>query len=41
MDNISNKDEKELQTLLDKWCEDNKAGTTTYYADYKIGVMLD
>jgi len=40
MDNISDKDQKELQTLLDKWCEENKAGTTTYYADFKVGVLL-
>lgn len=40
MDNISDEDQKELQTLLDKWCKDNQAGTTTYYADYKIGILL-
>jgi len=40
-DNISNEDEKELQLLLDKWCEDNKQGTTSYYADYKVGILLD
>ncbi|MDD4188272.1 MAG: hypothetical protein PHX04_05925 [Bacilli bacterium] len=40
MDNISDADQKELQTLLDKWCENNKQGTTTYYADYSVGVIL-
>lgn len=40
MDNISNKDEKELQDLLNQWCEKNKSGTTTYYADYKVGIQL-
>ena len=40
MDNISDKDQKELQTLLDQWCENNKAGTTTYYADFNVGIKL-
>lgn len=40
MDNISDKDQKELQILLNQWCENNKAGTTTYYADFKVGVKL-
>jgi len=40
MDNISVEDEKELQLLLDKWCEDNKQGTTTYYADFGVGILL-
>ena len=40
MDNISDEDQKELQTLLDKWCENNKAGTTTYYADFTTRVNL-
>jgi len=40
MDNISNEDQAELQTLLDKWCEDNKQGTTTYYADFNVGILL-
>lgn len=41
MDNISNEDQAELQTLLDKWCEDNKQGTTTYYADYSVGIRFN
>jgi len=40
MDNISDEDQNELQELLDKWCENNKSGTTTYYADFKVGVVL-
>jgi len=40
MDNISDEDQKELQMLLDKWCEDNRAGTTTYYADFTVRVNL-
>jgi len=40
MDNISNKDQEELQALLDKWCEENSAGTTSYYADYKVGIIV-
>ena len=40
MDNISGEDEKKLQTLLDQWCEENSSGTTTYYADYKVGIIL-
>ena len=40
MDNISVQDEKCLQVLLDKWCEKNKQGTTTYYADFSIGINL-
>ena len=40
MDNISDEDQSELQLLLDKWCEDNKQGTTTYYADFKVGIEL-
>jgi len=40
MDNISDKDQKELQKLLDNWCENNKAGTTTYYADFTVGINL-
>ena len=39
-DNISVQDEKCLQVLLDKWCEKNKQGTTTYYADFSIGINL-
>ena len=39
--NISNKDRETLQKFLDLWCENNKQGTTTYYADYKIGILLD
>ena len=39
-DNISVQDEEKLQVLLDKWCEDNKQGTTTYYADYKVGIKI-
>jgi len=40
MDNISDEDEKCLQVLLDKWCEDNRSGTTSYYADYTVGILL-
>ena len=40
MDNISDEDQKELQSLLDKWCEDNKQGTITYYADFSVGILL-
>jgi len=40
MDNISDKDQKELQLFLDKWCEENNAGTTSYYADFSIRVNL-
>jgi len=40
MDNISDEDQKELQVLLDKWCEENKQGTTTYYADFSVGILL-
>ena len=40
MDNISDKDQEELQTLLNKWCKENKSGTTTYYANFKVGIEL-
>ena len=40
MDNISDEDQKELQILLDQWCENNKQGTTTYYADFTTGIVL-
>ena len=40
MDNISDEDQNELQVLLDKWCENNKQGTTSYYVDYKVGIIL-
>ena len=40
MDNISDEDQKELQILLDKWCEENKQGTTSYYADFTVGILL-
>jgi len=40
MDNISDSDQKELQVLLDKWCEENKQGTTSYYADFSVGIKL-
>jgi len=40
MDNISDDDQKELQVLLDQWCEENKAGTTTYYADFSVGIKI-
>jgi len=39
-DNISVQEEEKLQTLLDKWCEDNGAGTTSYYTDFKVGILL-
>jgi len=40
MDNISDEDQNELQELLDKWCENNRHGTTTYYADFNVGINL-
>jgi len=40
MDNIGDTDEKELQDFLNKWCEKNKQGTTTYYADFNVGILL-
>ena len=40
MDNIFDDDQKELQMLLDKWCEDNKQGTTSYYADFNVGILI-
>jgi len=40
MDNISDEDQKELQMLLDKWCEDNRQGTTSYYVDFSVGIKL-
>ena len=40
MDNISDEDQKELQVLLDKWCENNRQGTTTYYADFSVAINL-
>lgn len=40
MYNISDKDKKELQEILDRWCEKNKWGTTSYYPDYEIGIQL-
>jgi len=40
MDNIGDTDEKELQEFLDKWCEKNKQGTTTYYADFTVRINL-
>ena len=40
MDNISDEDKNDLQELLDKWCEDNRQGTTSYYADYSVGIIL-
>lgn len=39
-DNISVQEEKSLQILLNQWCENNSAGTTTYYADYEVGILL-
>ena len=39
-DNISVQDEEELQVLLDKWCENNKQGTTSYCADFTVGILL-
>jgi len=39
--NIARKDIDELQTFLDQWCKNNSAGTTTYYADYKVGIVLE
>jgi len=39
-DNISVQEEKSLQILLDQWCEENKQGTKTYYADYSVGILL-
>lgn len=38
-DNISDKEEKELQEFLDKWCE-KQTGTTTYYPCYKEYVRV-
>ena len=38
--NISRQGMEELQTFLDQWCEKYGAGTTTYYADYKVGILL-
>ena len=40
MDNISDEDQKELQLLLDQWCEKNKQGTISYYADFNVGILL-
>lgn len=40
MDNISDSDQKELQVLLDKWCEDNRQGSTSYYVDFSVGIKL-
>jgi len=40
IDNISGDEVKELQDLLDQWVEKVKDGTTTYYADYKVGIVL-
>ena len=40
MDNISDEDKNKLQLLLDTWCEDNMQGTTTYYADFSVRIML-
>lgn len=31
---------KEMQKVLDKWLEDNKHNTLTYYMDYKVVVLL-
>ena len=39
-DNISVQDEEELQVLLNKWCENNKQGTTSYYVDFNVGINL-
>jgi len=39
-DNISVQEEEKLQLLLDQWCEENKQGTTSYYADFKVGILL-
>jgi hypothetical protein len=38
-DMISGDDEKELQKLLDKWC-DKQVGTDTYTPNYSIAVIL-
>jgi len=38
--NISNKEIKELQEFLDMWCKKNSENTTTYYADFKVGILL-
>ena len=40
MDNISVQEEEKLQALLDKWCEENSAGTTSYYVDFNVGIIL-
>lgn len=40
MDNIGSAEEEKLQTFLDKWCEENSSGTTSYYADFKVGIEL-
>jgi len=40
MDNIGSNEEEKLQMLLDEWCEENSSGTTTYYADCKVGIVL-
>jgi hypothetical protein len=40
MNNISSNEIRELQDLLDQWAEKIKEETTTYYADYKIGILL-
>ena len=37
---IGDNEEKRLQVFLDRWCEDNKQRTTTYYVDFKIGILL-
>jgi hypothetical protein len=38
-DNISGSDEKELQEMLDKWCE-KISGTKTCWPDWKVGVLV-
>ena len=36
---IDDRDSKELQDMLDKWCEKQR-GTDTYYVDYNVAILI-
>lgn len=36
---IDDRDCKELQNMLDKWCEKQR-GTDTYYVDYNVAILI-
>ncbi len=40
MDSIDADAIKELQTILDSWCEKHGGSATTYYPDYSVGIEI-